>query len=33
MLFPVYGAFFDPRLAGLVMALVAAMVAVVWRQP
>ena len=33
MLFPVYGSFFDPRLAGLVMALVAAMVAVVWRQP
>jgi len=33
MLFPVYGSFFDVRLAGLVMAFVAAMVVVVWGQP
>ena len=36
MLFPIYGSFFDMRIAGLVMAFVAAMVAmvtVVWRRP
>ena len=30
MLFPAYGSFFDPRLTGLVMASVAALVVVVW---
>ena len=33
MLFPVYGSFFDMRLAGLVMAFVAALVALVGRRP
>ena len=33
MLFPVHGSFFDPRLAGLVLALIAATVVVVWPQP
>ena len=32
MLFPVYGSFFDMRLAGLVMAFVATMVAVMWQR-
>jgi uncharacterized protein len=32
MLFPIHGSFFDMRLAGLVMAFVAAMVVVVWRR-
>ena len=33
MLFPLHGSFFDVRLAGLVMAFVAATVVVVWRHP
>ena len=30
LLFPIYGSYFDPRLNGLIMALIAAIVTVVW---